>query len=479
MDNVGKTGAVCGSDNDKYSYTSLPLLGLLAAARTATEGKTKYGRLNYKLGTPAHEHIDHAFHHMVMDGLGDIGEPNIEHAIFRLMAALESRILHPELNHAHDLGPGATLTPEILEHLKAEAPGLAVRRKAGEFKGVGNWRTVDLDDVRRLLSQRAIETIKDRPFADPDDDPLTLEMAEFLMGGDGPTPTKAPIEANADTIKLYENLAGDLPKEMEDAFRESQSVCVAGASGDAQIDKAIGAGQQFDNGIPTMPLIDTPAAVQADFDAMIAANMAADDQCVSDSRSFCPCDTCSVPCYEHETSDPGVPSEDAQEDLDLDAEDEADDFGLVADPAAPETLPEPRRISRRRRKTKGWSYARSAATKAFYGNAFAVAKGLRSQGESHPDIAQALNLKGYTTTQGKPFSQGMVSKLLSIDFAKHSAIPDDPGYISPDTAFIDEEEFLVGIEEALDVADEPGLPSDDPANRGPYALDVEKLKSGL
>jgi hypothetical protein len=71
-----------------------------------------------------------------------------------LMAAIQQDTLDPELSKPHMLGPGATLTPEVLKHLDDTKADLAARRKAGEFDGLGDWRLVDLPEIKRLLEQR-------------------------------------------------------------------------------------------------------------------------------------------------------------------------------------------------------------------------------------------------------------------------------------------------------------------------------------
>jgi hypothetical protein len=183
MDNLNKTGAVRSADADLFSYTSLPMLGLMGVARTAVEGKTKYGRLNYKQGMPVHQYLDHAMHHIIKYTAGDRSEPNLEHAAWGLLAAIESALLYPELNSAHDLGPGSTITPAIQAHLDSIKDDLAARRKAGEFAKVGQWRLADLPDVQALLNERERQSVKGGLFSDPEYDPLTLEMADFLRSG--------------------------------------------------------------------------------------------------------------------------------------------------------------------------------------------------------------------------------------------------------------------------------------------------------
>lgn len=194
MDNKNaKTGAVRSPDVDNFSYSSLPLLGLIGVARTSAEGLEKYGRMNYRRGMPVHQYIDHVMHHLVLDQLGDRSQPNLEHAAWGILAAIESRILHPELNEAHDLGPGMTITPAMLRYMDEQAPILSAGRKYRKEAGIelGNWRLSDLPDVVRLLEDRALQSVLKQEFPPIDDAGLDAdlveEMANFLANGEEPT----------------------------------------------------------------------------------------------------------------------------------------------------------------------------------------------------------------------------------------------------------------------------------------------------
>lgn len=148
------SGAVRSADTANFDYTSMPLIGVMAVARTASEGATKYGRLNYVQGFPVHDLLNHAFHHLVQYTLGDRSQPHLEHAAWGLLAAIQQDTLDPELSKPHMLGPGATITPEVQKHLDDNKEQLAARRKAGEFDGIGDWKLTDLPEIRRLLEQR-------------------------------------------------------------------------------------------------------------------------------------------------------------------------------------------------------------------------------------------------------------------------------------------------------------------------------------
>lgn len=148
------TGAVRSSDAGHLDFASLPLIGLIGVARTATEGGTKYGRYNYMLGMPAHDLLNHSVRHVVLWLLGDRSEPHLEHAAWGLLAAIQSHALDPALSAPHLLGPGATVSPEVKAHLEANAATLAEKRRAGRFDGIGEWSLRDVPEVARLLGQR-------------------------------------------------------------------------------------------------------------------------------------------------------------------------------------------------------------------------------------------------------------------------------------------------------------------------------------
>lgn len=145
------TGAVRSADSDHLDFTSLPLLGLIGVARTAAEGGFYYGRHNYQFGFPVHDLLNHAMKHLTMWLLGDRSEPHLEHAAWGILAAIESKVLFPELNEEYLLGPGATLTDAMKRRLEREAPVLAERRKS---RGDESWDFADLAEVKKILTQR-------------------------------------------------------------------------------------------------------------------------------------------------------------------------------------------------------------------------------------------------------------------------------------------------------------------------------------
>jgi hypothetical protein len=154
-DSKFKSGAVRSAAVAHLSFTSLPPVGLLALARTAGEGATKYGRFNYMLGMPIHDLLDHTMAHIVNYIAGDRSEPHLAHAAWGLLVAVQSEVLDPDLSAPHMLGPGATVTQAMKDYLAEQAPILAARRKSGELDGLGNWSASGLPEVLLILAQRS------------------------------------------------------------------------------------------------------------------------------------------------------------------------------------------------------------------------------------------------------------------------------------------------------------------------------------
>lgn len=135
-------------------FSSIPMVGLIGVARTASEGASKYGRFNYAKGMLVHECLDHAFAHMAMFLLGDRSEPHLEHAAWNLLAASQSNTLDPELNAPHLLSQGATIGTEMMDLLESAKNDLAEFRKTPAGKASGDWKVRDLQHVRKILEQR-------------------------------------------------------------------------------------------------------------------------------------------------------------------------------------------------------------------------------------------------------------------------------------------------------------------------------------
>lgn len=149
-----ETGAVRSADSDQLDFTSLPIIGLFGVARTAKEGATKYARLNYMKGFPVHDILNHALIHIYMYLAGDRSEPNLEHAAWGLLAAVQQQTLSPELSEPHLLGPGASLTEANLNYLSEQEAVLGPKRATGEFAGVGDWKLEEVPQIAKLLRQR-------------------------------------------------------------------------------------------------------------------------------------------------------------------------------------------------------------------------------------------------------------------------------------------------------------------------------------
>jgi len=146
------TGAVRSADTNHLDYTSLPLIGLIAVARTAAEGAAKYGRLNYMQGIPVHDLVNHSINHIVQFLLGDRTVPHLEHACWGVMAAIQSYVLDPDLSRPHLLGPGATLSPDNRGFLARHSAKLKAARDARTEQD--NWDITELPEVANILLER-------------------------------------------------------------------------------------------------------------------------------------------------------------------------------------------------------------------------------------------------------------------------------------------------------------------------------------
>lgn len=148
------TGAQRSADTAHLDFASLPMIGLLAVARTASEGASKYGRLNYMQGMPAHDTLNHTLRHIVMYLAGDRSEPHLAHGAWGLLAAIQGEALNPDISRPHLLGPGATLTGPVLQHLAENRDRLAAERKAGKHARAGEWTVDEIPEVARILEDR-------------------------------------------------------------------------------------------------------------------------------------------------------------------------------------------------------------------------------------------------------------------------------------------------------------------------------------
>jgi hypothetical protein len=147
------TGAVRSADADKFSFTSLPMIGLLALARTAGEGAEKYGRFNYLQGMPLHDLLEHVFKHLVMFNAGDRSETHLAHAAWGLLVAMQEDVLRPDAHVEHMLGAGCSITPAMAEYMTKMKPVLSEKRANADADAF-SWNIFDLPDVRKLREQR-------------------------------------------------------------------------------------------------------------------------------------------------------------------------------------------------------------------------------------------------------------------------------------------------------------------------------------
>lgn len=72
------------------TFGTLPLTALRMLARLQKLGDDKYGPHNWR-SIPEHEHINHAFEHMLLHCTGDRSDDHLLHAAWRLVAAVEVR----------------------------------------------------------------------------------------------------------------------------------------------------------------------------------------------------------------------------------------------------------------------------------------------------------------------------------------------------------------------------------------------------
>ncbi|SIO37639.1 hypothetical protein SAMN05444166_4206 [Singulisphaera sp. GP187] len=148
------TGAVRSADVAHLDFCSAPLMGLMGMLRVAGGGGTKYGRLNYMLGMPQHETLNHVAFHLMRYILGDRTEPHLEKVAWGALVAAQNAVLKPELCEPHMLGPGATMTPAVIAELERGKPERDAKRQAGEFEQLFNWTLADMPEVQAILNNR-------------------------------------------------------------------------------------------------------------------------------------------------------------------------------------------------------------------------------------------------------------------------------------------------------------------------------------
>ena len=154
------SGAVRSADVSEYSFTSLPMIGLLALARTAGEGAAKYGRFNYLRGMPIHDLLEHIAVHWTLYNAGDRSEPHLAHLAWGALTALQEEVLNPHAHQQHMLGPGMTIPPDMRAYMDKMKPVLEQNRAKARMeqqqtgKDPFAWTVSELAAVAKLLAQR-------------------------------------------------------------------------------------------------------------------------------------------------------------------------------------------------------------------------------------------------------------------------------------------------------------------------------------
>lgn len=74
----------------ELTFTTMPLTALSMLSQLQKLGDAKYGAHNWR-SIPEHDHINHAFAHLLGHCTGDRTEDHLLHAAWRLVAALEVR----------------------------------------------------------------------------------------------------------------------------------------------------------------------------------------------------------------------------------------------------------------------------------------------------------------------------------------------------------------------------------------------------
>lgn len=156
---VATEKATRSADVDKLDFVSIPMIGLIAVARTAGEGAEKYGRYNFAKGLSAAGCLNHALAHISQYILGDRSEPHLPHAAWNLLAAIQSIELDPHEAEREFMGRGFTITDKIREELKAHAERVK-DRTVEEREKLGQWLTSSIPQIVNVLNQRHDELLR-------------------------------------------------------------------------------------------------------------------------------------------------------------------------------------------------------------------------------------------------------------------------------------------------------------------------------
>lgn len=159
-----ESGAVRSDDVGDFDFASAPLMGLLGVLKVAAGGGIKYGRHNYAKGMPVHVTLNHIAVHLIKYLLGDRTEDHLSKVAWGAMVANETALLKPELADPFLLGPGATLTAELVAEMDKDKAERDARREAGDFEELFDWTLGDIPIVQALINKRkalaAVEKLK-------------------------------------------------------------------------------------------------------------------------------------------------------------------------------------------------------------------------------------------------------------------------------------------------------------------------------
>lgn len=138
------------SDGENLDFAALPVIGMMALARTAGEGTKKYGRFNYLLGMKSVSCLNHAIRHIYLHLAGDESEAHLPHAAWNILAAIQSEVLDPKLNEGTMPSPGCKMGPALQTELYDQRPYRAAAREVDD----NSWVLKELEEVLLILNQR-------------------------------------------------------------------------------------------------------------------------------------------------------------------------------------------------------------------------------------------------------------------------------------------------------------------------------------
>ena len=142
------------ADADLLDFAALPVIGLIAVARTAAEGNQKYGRWNYLRGLKTHDCLNHAIRHIYMYLSGDNSEPHLPHAAWNLLAAIQSEQLDPGLNEKDQLFKGCNLGYHASAHLNKVQAEIKENMTEEQRAKLSDWSVGQIEEVRTICDGR-------------------------------------------------------------------------------------------------------------------------------------------------------------------------------------------------------------------------------------------------------------------------------------------------------------------------------------